>query len=795
MIGKTISHYKIIEKLGEGGMGVVYKAEDTKLKRHVALKFLPSQLTTDPDTVARFEREAQAAASLNHPNIITIYEIGEFDDQVFICMEYVDGQTIREYMAGNPMPLDRALDIATQIAEGLGKAHNAHIVHRDLKPDNILIDKDGRVKIVDFGLAKLRGVTQLTKEASTVGTAAYMSPEQTGGGDVDHRADIWALAAVIYEMIAGRPPFVAEHAAGVQYAIVHEHPAPITGLRTGIPVKLDEVLGKAMAKDPGERYQHVSDFAVDLRSLKKGKSQPSAVAASGSSGSGGKMAAVVLGALAIVVIVVVFAWNQFSGKDKVKRNSIAVLPLENLSGDPEQDYFADGLTEALITDLAQIGSIKVISRTSVMKYKDTEKSVPEIAEELGVTTIVEGSVLWSGDRVRINAQLIDAASDEHLWAEDYERDLSDIIALQNEVARAITDEIRVTLTPEEEERLSLEVSVDPEAYRLYLHGRFEWNKRSRDGLEKSVTYMKQAIEIDPGYALAYAGLADTYIVMADWGHIPPTEGYPKAKELALNALEIDPTLAEAITSLAYVTYNYDWDWEEAERIFTQALALKPNYATAHQWYAEYLQNMGRFDESLTEILRAQKLDPLSTIIRLMRGYIFFDRGNYALALVALDEVIEMDPYFVAAHLGKGRILLAQQEYKAAFAAFEKGYQLAGWSEDDLQFVRDAFEDSGIDGFLRARVTLGERESKKRYVSRMDLYYEIAESYARLGETDRALESLEAYFDEHGSRLVILNVNPYFSYLHREPRFIELLDKIGFERSEQSEQEERPAHDH
>jgi serine/threonine-protein kinase len=780
MIGKTVSHYKILEKLGEGGMGVVYKAEDTKLKRPVALKFLPTQLTTDREMVKRFEREAQAAAGLNHPNIITIYEIGEHEDRVFICMEYVDGRTIREHMAGNPLPLDRALGIVSQITEGLGKAHKAGIVHRDLKPDNILVDTDGRVKIVDFGLAKLRGATQLTKEGSTLGTVAYMSPEQVRALDVDHRADIWALGVILYEMITGRRPFGSDYVDAVQYAIVNEQPEPITGIRTGVPIKLEEHIGKAMAKPADERYQHVEDFAVDLRTVERELESVVSSAVAPAARTGRKRGPALYIGIAVALIAAVIVWNHFSGKPVVASDSIAVLPLENL-GDPEQEYFTDGMTEALIAGLAQVRALKVISRTSVMKYKETDKSLRQIADELGVSTIIEGSVLWAGDRVRITAQLIDAATDKHLWAQSYDRDLSDVLALQSDVARAITDEIRVKLTPQEEERLSQTAKVDPEAYRLYLQGRFYWNKRTREGLHKSLEYFEQAIDIDPNYALAYAGMADAYLVLADWGFVASTEGYLEGKRLGLKVLEIDPSLAQAINVLAYVHYSYDWDWDRAESGFKRALEINPNYATAHQWYAEFLDAMGRYDEALTQIRIAEELDPLSPIITFMHSAVLFDARQYDRALETMERVLEMDPGFAAAWANLGRALLYVGRDREAVDAYVKAWRMVGWDENDIQSIVDAFDESGVEGFCRKRAEMGEALVKDRYVTPLDSYHGVAEGYAFIGDTDRAMYWLRQYYDDHGSRLVTLNVNPFFDNLRSDPRFIELLEKIGFER--------------
>ncbi|MHC4150206.1 MAG: protein kinase domain-containing protein, partial [Planctomycetota bacterium] len=532
MIGKTISHYKILEVLGRGGMGVVYKAQDTKLDRFVALKFLPPHLGQSEEEKKRFIQEAKAASALDHPNICTIYEIDETKDgQMFIAMACYEGESLKERIERGPMALDEALDIAVQVAQGISRAHEENIVHRDIKPANIIITNRGEVKIVDFGLAKLAGRTMLTKEGTTMGTVAYMSPEQSQGAEVNHRSDIWALGAVLYEMVTGQRPFAGDYEQAVVYSILNQEPEPVTGLRTGVPMALERIINKAMQKTPEERYQHTNDMLVDLRAV--GKSFGGRGAANAPSNK--KRLRFRIGTAALVALVIFagfFVW-QYAKKPakrnepmstpgrKVYQGSIAVLPLENLSDNPEQEYFADGMTEALITQLAQIRALKVISRTTVIRYKATDEPLVDIARKLNVGTILEGSVLLVGDQVRINAQLIDGSTDSHIWAKSYEGELSDVIGLQSEVARSVADEIKVQLTSEEQSRLARQRPVDAEVYRIYLKGRYHLNKFTPPGVRQGMAYFQQVVEKDPNYALAYAGLADSYLVLARWGVAHP----------------------------------------------------------------------------------------------------------------------------------------------------------------------------------------------------------------------------------------------------------------------------------
>ncbi|MCI0697473.1 protein kinase [candidate division KSB1 bacterium] len=685
MIGQTISHYKILEKLGGGGMGVVYKAQDLKLDRFVALKFLPPHLSADEDEKKRFIHEAKAASALDHPNICAIYEIDETEDgQMFIAMAYYEGETLKKKIERGPLPIDQTIDLAIQIAQGLAKAHKHGITHRDIKPANVMITKEGVAKIVDFGLAKLAGQTKLTKSGMTVGTVAYMSPEQARGEEVDHRTDIWALGVVLYEMITGQLPFKGEYEQAVIYSILCQEPASIISLRTGVPMELERVVNKAMAKKAGERYQHMDEMLTDLRLLKKeAEAGVSKERLTKPKLHKSKRSSLYIGATGLLVLLFgigLHLWlNTEEKKEAVSPDKyrIAVLPLANISPDPQDEYFVDGMTEELISTLLRIDGLRVIARTSVMRYKvGGNKDVAEIGRELKVGTVLEGSVRKSANKLRITAQLIDVQTQEHLWSRNYDRVLQDVFAIQSDIAQQVAEALKVRLLTGEKGEIEKKATENLEAYTLYLKGRYFWNKRTEADINKAILHFEQAIKIDSTYALAYSGLADSYSLLANRGSLSSKEACPRAKAAAIKAVEIDDTLAEAHTSLGFVRMAYDWDWLVAEKEFKRAIDLNPSYAIAHQMYARYLSGMGRHDEAIAEIKRAEELDPLSLPISAGVGQTFLKARRYDQAIEQLRKTQEMDPNFAQAHYFLGGAYLNKEMNEQAIAELQKAITLS-----------------------------------------------------------------------------------------------------------------------
>jgi len=750
MIGKTISHYRILEKLGQGGMGVVYKAEDTKLKRTVALKFLPQDLTRNPDAKTRFIQEAQAASALDHPNVCNIHEIAETeDDQIFIAMACYDGETLKNKIERGAMAAGEAIPIAIQVAEGLAKAHGRGIIHRDIKPANIMVTDEGVAKILDFGLAKLAGQARLTKTASTVGTVAYMSPEQVEGGEVDCRSDIWSLGVVLYEMVTGKLPFRGDYESAMLYSIMNDRPKLMSSLRGGIPRELERVVEKTLSKRLEERYQSMTDLLSDLKALSVRESDR--LGAQGPA-PGEEMEA------------------------RRRKKSIAVLPFRSLSESKEDEYFSDGTTEDIITQLSKIGELRVISRTSIMRYKHSEKSIPEISRELGVDTILEGSVRRAGGRVRIAAQLLDGKTDEHMWAETYDRDINDIFAIQSDVAEKIAQALKAKLSPAEKERIERKPTESTEAYNYYLKGRFYWNKRRADDLKTAIEYFNQAIEIDPEYALAYAGLASAYVVLPDYAGLPPKEVMPKGKVAAAKALELDPTLGEAHAVLGAISEN-EWDWASAEIEYKRAIELNPSYPTAHQWYSQILIYFDRFDEALAEIKRALKLDPLSLILNSVLGNALYFGRRFEEAADQFRKTLELDSSFAHAHLYLGWVHVQLGQLEKAISEFEKARAIAGIGPYGLGGLGNAYGRAGKKSEAVKMLDELLRISTQGY----SISYHIAVVYSGLGDKDKALEWLEKAYEERSTFVEEIGVDPVWDGLSPDPRFLALKRKMGLEK--------------
>lgn len=762
MIGQTLGHYRIVEKLGEGGMGQVYRAHDAVLDRDVAIKVLPAGTLADEAARKRFRKEALTLSKLNHPHIGAIHDFGTQDGVDFLVMEYIPGTTLTLKLAAGPLPEKEVIRLGAQIAGALEESHEQGIVHRDLKPGNIVVTPKGRAKVLDFGLARLlRSASEetttdtLSDTAVVAGTLPYMSPEQLRGEPADPRTDLYALGVVLYELATGQRPFREKLAPRLTKAILHQPVVSPRMLNGRVSADLDRIILKSLEKEPERRYQSARELEVDLRRL----ASPSSLEISSP------------------------AHPIPRRRTRAKRIPfLAVLPLVNLTS-PGEEYFAEGMTEALIADLAQIGALRVISRTSVMRFKGTNKPLSEIAQDLEVDWLVEGSILRAGHQVRITAQLIHAKSDTHLWATSYERDINNILVLQREVARAIADEIRIKLTAKERARLAARRSVQPEAYEAYLKGRYYWNKRTGQDIQRAIQYFQQAVAIGPDYAPAYAGLADAYHVFWVYTGIPPREMYPQAKAAALKALEMDDDLAEAHTSLAAIKADDEWDFPGAEAEFRKAILLNPNYPTAHQWFAQYLAYVGRFEEAIAEIGKAQQLDPLSPIIHTVSGDTNLRARRYDQAIAQLKKAIEIDPNFPLAHaklrdayLEKNMFQEAISEGQTAAILVTESHERAAESAAALS---KAYAKSGEKGYWRRRVDLAIEKMEQGSVLRYnESPYCIASIYARLGEEELAFEWLERAIEERDVSVVYVKTAPEFNRLRSDPRAIDLMRRIG-----------------
>jgi eukaryotic-like serine/threonine-protein kinase len=790
--GARLGPYEILSPLGAGGMGEVYRARDTRLDRDVAVKVLPERLAEDSKALSRFEREAKAVAALSHPNILAIHDFAESAGIHYAVTELLNGETLRERLTRERLAWRKAVEIGIGIADGLSAAHSKGIVHRDLKPENLFLTSAGLVKILDFGLAHAEVVssaeatsaptaTMQTEAGAVLGTVGYMSPEQVKGEPADQRSDIFSFGCVLYETLSGRRAFGGGSPGQTMAAILRDQPPEIARSGVELPVGLDRVVARCLEKSPDERFQTARDLAFALKEILGGSAVAFAAPAAAQSAKRRRAGFRVgmAGAAVVALLVVAFALNlgrlrqRLTGRRAIE--SLAVLPFANLSGDPQQDYFADGMTEQIMTNLARVGELRVISRTSAMSYKGTKKRLPEIARELNVDAVVTGSVARMGERLKVSAELIQAASDKNLWADAYERDVRDIVTLQREIAGTITRKVGVELTPQERAGFERGRPINPQAYEAYVRGRYFWNKQDEENLKKAVAEFQRALDLEPTYAAAYAGLADAYSVIGWQNFLDPKDVCPKAKVAAARALDLDSDLAAAHASLGYIHLYFDWDFAASESEFQRAIALDANSATAHLWYSIFLTAMLRPADARRETERARALDPLSALVALWVGNEHYYDRKYPEAIKAFRDAIAMSPKFPPSHFGLGRVYQAQGNYAEAIAELRAGGAEVSKQPPILGLLGNLLAISGKREEAVAVLKVLDRLSEQKYVSP----YSAAAIRLGLGEKDQAIELLRKSLEDRTTWMVWTLKDPRWDPLRGDPRFQDILRRVGF----------------